>query len=95
MEKINEVWNLLPLKLNLDCSRRDFFSLIIRIDKASCFNDRKLILVDENLIISSIEISSGILRMTPSRETRKLGMRASRLKLNRASLEVTLEVFPS
>ena len=46
-------------------------------------------LVDENLIISSIEISSGILQMIPSRETRKLGMKSSRLKLERASLVET------
>ena len=54
-------------------------------------------LVDENLITSSIEMSSGMLRIIPSRDTRKLRIKASKLNLPRESLEETILLadFPS
>ena len=53
--------------------------------------------VDENLITSSTEMSSGMLRMIPSRDTRNLGIKAYKLNLPRESLEETILLadFPS
>ena len=54
-------------------------------------------LVVENLVTSSTEMSRGMLRIIPSRDTQKLGIKASKLNLQRESLEETILLadFPS